>query len=183
MFNRIAAEDTSRTASSPQAHDSASRTYASMMTIALVIFLAVTFLPGGEVANSAERFARMDAAFAAIPAWVKQWMSFQHYVFAGSLLFIIWHVEARVYLCGLVLSHAISYGEIVLAPVDRLGLGLVSLNHLVWLPALVFMVRRYGALEKQSPFGLWYHLVLFQLCFSLIFDIRDSSAYLWSMVS
>ena len=158
-------------------------TYGAMIAIALTIFAAVTFVPGGEPASVADRFARMDAAFAAIPAWVKQWMSFQHYVFAGSLLFVLWHAEARVYLTALVLSHAISYGEIVLAPIERLGLGLVSLNHLVWLPALVFMVRRYGVLERRTPFGLWYHLVLLQLCFSLVFDIRDSGAYLWALAA
>ncbi len=167
----------------PLTPDGASRACAAMAAIALVIFLAVTFLPGGESASPVERFSRMDAAFAAIPGWVKQWMTFQHYVFAGCLLFIVWHAEARVYLSGLVLSHAISYGEIVLAPADRLGLGLVSLNHLVWIPALVFMARRYRVLDKRTPFGLWYHMAVFQLCFSLVFDIRDSAAYLWSMLS
>lgn len=157
--------------------------YLAMIVIALAIFLPIALVPGGEAATSAERFARMDAAFSAIPAWVKQWMTFQHYVFAGSLLFLLWHAEARVYLAGLVLSHAISYAEIALAPVDRLGLGLVSLNHLVWIPALVFMLRRYRCLEKRTPFGLWYHLVLFQLCFSLVFDIRDSAAYLWFLAA
>ena len=67
------------------------------------------------------------------------------------------------------------------APMERLGLGLVSLNHLVWIPALVFMLRRYPLLDKRTPFGLWYHLVLFQLCFSLFFDIRDSALYLGAL--
>lgn len=152
-----------------------------IVALGLTIFLPITFLPGGEAASMAERFAKMDAAFAEIPKWVKQWMSFQHYIFAGSLLFALFHTEARVYLLGVIVSHAISYSEIALAPVDRLGLGLVSLNHLVWLPALVFMVRRYPMLEKRTPFGLWYHLALFQLCFSLVFDIRDSVIYLWGL--
>lgn len=157
--------------------------YVATIAIALTIFLAITFLPGGEGATVAQRFAKMDAAFADIPAWVKQWMSFQHYVFAGSLLFVLWHAEARIYLLGIALSHAISYGEIMHAPVDRLGLGLVSLNHLVWIPALVFMLRRWPALERRTPFGLWYHLALFQLCFSLVFDIRDSLAYLAALAA
>lgn len=154
----------------------------AIVALGLLIFLPVTFLPGGESGDMATRFARMDAAFGAIPDWVKQWMSFQHYIFAGSLLFVVFHAEARIYLLGLIVSHAISYAEIALAPVDRLGLGLVSLNHLVWIPALVFMVRRYPLLDKRTPHGLWYHLVLFQLCFSLVFDIRDSVIYLGSMV-
>lgn len=150
----------------------------AVILLGLAIFLLVTFLPGGENAATAERFMKMDAAFAAIPDWVKQWMTFQHYVFAGTLLFVIWHVEARLYLLGLIVSHAISYAQIMLAPVDRLGLGLVSLNHLVWIPVLVFMFRRYSLIERRTPYGLWYHLVLFQLCFSLVFDVRDSVAYL-----
>lgn len=154
----------------------------AIVALGLLIFLPVTFLPGGEAGDMAARFAKMDAAFGAIPDWVKQWMSFQHYIFAGSLLFFLFHAEARIYLLGLIVSHAISYAEIALAPVDRLGLGLVSLNHLVWLPALVFMVRRYPLLDKRTPYGLWYHLVLFQLCFSLVFDIRDSVIYLGSML-
>lgn len=158
-------------------------TYGTMVAIALAILLPITFLPGEEAATAAERFARMDAAFAGIPAWVKQWMTFQHYLFAGSLLFVVWHEEARVYLAGLVLSHAISFAEIAHAPVERLGLGLVSLNHLVWIPALTFMLRRYRALEKRTPFSLWYHIVLFQLCFSLVFDIRDSAIYLWALAT
>lgn len=159
------------------------RPYAlAVILTGLVIFLAVTFLPGGEQAPAAERFAKMSAAFGVLPEWVQRWMSFQHFVFAGSLLFIWWHVEARVYLLGLAVSHAISFGEIMFAPVDRLGLGLVSLNHMAWVPALIFMLLRYRLLEKRTPFGLWYHIVLFQLCFSLLFDIRDSAFYIWQMI-
>lgn len=151
--------------------------YGLMLAIALTIFLSITYVPGGEDGAAADRFAAMDAAFAAIPSWVKQWMNFQHYVFAGSLLFVVWHEEARVYLVGIFLSHAISYAEIILAPVDRLGLGLVSLNHLVWVPALIFILVRYRTIRSASPFGLWIHLVLIQLSFSLFFDIRDSVLY------
>jgi hypothetical protein len=170
------------TQTNPSAGRSEGILYAvAIVALGLLIFLPITFLPGGDAATMAERFAKMDAAFAAIPQWVKQWMSFQHYVFAGSLLFALFHVEARIYLLGIIVSHAISFSEIALAPVDRLGLGLVSLNHLVWIPALVLMVRRYPIQEKRTPFGLWYHLALFQLSFSLVFDIRDSVIYLWAL--
>lgn len=172
----------SAAAADPAARPLHAKPYAAaIVLLGLAIFLPVTFLPGGEAAAPAERFAQMAAAFAGIPDWVQQWMNFQHYVFAGSLLFVIWHKEARLYLLGLVVSHAISYAEIMLAPIDRLGLGLVSLNHLVWIPALVFMIRRYPLLDRRTPYGLWYHVVLFQLCFSLMFDIRDSVLFLGSM--
>jgi hypothetical protein len=58
----------------------------AIIVLGLAIFLPVTFLPGGTDAAPAERFAQMGAAFATIPGWVQQWMSFQHFVFAGSLL-------------------------------------------------------------------------------------------------
>lgn len=149
----------------------------AIIALGLAIFLPITFVPGDEAGAPAERFALMDAAFSAIPGWVKQWMTFQHYVFVGTLLFVIWHKEARLYLLGLIVSHAISYAEIILAPMYRIGLGLVSLIHLTWIPVLVYMIRRYPVLDKRTPYGLWYHLVLFQLCFSLLFDVRDSLAY------
>lgn len=154
----------------------------AIILLGLAIFLTVTFLPGGTDAAPAARFARVDAAFAALPDWVTRWMSFQHFIFAGPLLFFVWHAEARVYLLAIIVSHAISFGEIFLAPVERLGLGLVSLNHMVWIPALVFMVLRHPVLEKRTPYSVWYHLALFQLCFSLLFDIRDSARYLAAML-
>jgi hypothetical protein len=154
----------------------------AVILLGLAIFLTVVFLPGGTDAAPAARFATMDAAFGALPDWVTRWMSFQHFVFAGPLLFFVWHAEARVYLLAIIVSHAISFGEIFLAPVERLGLGLVSLNHMVWIPALVFMVLRYPVLDKRTPYSVWYHLALFQLCFSLVFDIRDSALYLAAML-
>lgn len=154
----------------------------AIILLGLAIFLTVAFLPGGTDAAPSARFAKMDAAFGALPDWVTRWMSFQHFVFAGPLLFFVWHAEARVYLLAIIVSHAISFGEIFLAPVERLGLGLVSLNHMVWIPALVFMVLRYPMLDKRTPYSVWYHLALFQLCFSLVFDIRDSALYLAAML-
>jgi hypothetical protein len=150
----------------------------AIILLGLAIFLTVAFLPGGTDAAPAERFAKMDSLFGDLPDYITRWMSFQHFVFAGPLLFFVWHAEARVHLLAIIVSHAISFGEIFLAPVERLGLGLVSLNHMVWIPALVFMVLRYPMLDKRTPFGLWYHLALFQLCISLVFDIRDSALYL-----
>ena len=57
--------------------------------LGLAIVLPVTLLPGGTDAAVAERFAQMDADFGALPDWVTRWMSFQHFIFAGSLLFFV----------------------------------------------------------------------------------------------
>jgi hypothetical protein len=152
--------------------------------IALLIALPTIFWPSDTAPAAIDaRMAKMDGLFGAIPDWVKQWMSFQHYVFAGSLLFALWHKEARVYLLAIILSHVISFAEIFHAPVDRLGLGLVSLNHWVWLPAFALLIRNFGQIEKNSPFGLWAMLAIFQLSFSLIFDVRDGLIYIADMLS
>ena len=152
--------------------------------IALLIALPTIFWPSETAPASIDaRFAKMDALFGALPEWVQKWMSFQHYVFAGSLWFALWHKEARVYLLAIVLSHAISLAEIFHAPIDRLGLGLVSLNHWVWLPALALLIRNWGQIDKNTPFGLWAMVAIFQLCFSLVFDVRDGLIYIAGILS
>ena len=153
--------------------------------LAMVIMALVMFIPAGDsniTADSSMRFGHIGAAFSSLPTWVTRWMTFQHYVFAGSLLFFIWHVEARVYLFGLIVSHGIFMIQVSHAPFNRLELGLVSLNHLTWIPALLFMIYRWPALNKNSPYSLWYHIAIFQLLFSLTFDIRDSTAYIATLL-
>jgi hypothetical protein len=152
--------------------------------IALAIALPTIFWPSDAAPAAIDaRLVKMDGLFGAIPEWVKKWMTVQHYIFAGSLLFAFWHKEARVYLLTIILSHVISFAEIFHAPMDRLGLGLVSLNHWVWLPALALLIRNFGQMAKNTPFGLWAILAIFQLTFSLIFDIGDGLAYVAAMVS
>jgi len=129
----------------------------------------------------AERFRYVGMLFAPLPEWVKRWMAVQHYIFAGSLLFVIWHKEAQAYLAGVVASHAASMLEIALAPVSSLTLGLVALNHWLWLPALVVLVRAWPRIEKQSGYGVWATLAIAQLVFSLIFDLRDGVLYILSL--
>lgn len=154
---------------------------AAVVAIALVILGAIVWLPveSGVSATWTERNSLMDAWFGALPKWVLMWMSIQRFIMLGCLWFVIWHREARVYLLAVVLSHVISYTEIAYAPVERLGLGLVSLNHLVWIPALVLMLANRSLVVLRTPYGLWYHAALFQLIFSLIFDLRDSALYLF----
>lgn len=157
---------------------------ALIIILALLIMASVMFIPtdSNVAADSSMRFAHIGAAFAKLPSWVTRWMTVQHYVFAGSLLFFIWHVEARVYLLGLITSHAMFIIQISHAPFNRLGVGLVSLDHLVWIPALLFMLFRWPALTKNSPYSLWYHMAIVQLVFSLTFDIRDSASYITNVL-
>lgn len=126
----------------------------------------------------AERFRYVGMMFAPLPDWVKRWMGLQQFVFASSMLFALFHREARIYLLAIVASHAVSFLEIAFLPVSTLGLGLVALNHWLWIPALVIMVRNWPRIEKESGFAVWYALALFQLTFSLVFDIRDGALYL-----
>ena len=128
----------------------------------------------------AERFRYVGMMFAPLPEWVKRWMAVQHYIFAGSLLFVLWHKEAQVYLAAIVASHVASILEITFAPVSMLSLGLVALNHWLWIPALVVLVRAWPKLNKQSGYGMWCTIAIAQLTFSLTFDIRDGVLYLVS---
>lgn len=152
----------------------------AIIALALFILCVTTWWPiqNSIPASQVERIAKMDALFGALPDWVKQWMSIQRFIMLGSLWVVWWHKEARVYLLAVVLSHVISYTEIAFAPVERLGIGLVSLNHLVWIPALIFMLSNRSRLADANSFKLWYYAALGQLIFSLTFDIRDSLRYL-----
>ncbi len=155
--------------------------YAAAVIVMALIILCVTMwwpVEHATVASMTERYVKMDALFGALPSYVLQWMSVQRFIMLGCLWFVIWHKEARVYMLATLLSHVISYTEIAYASVERLGLGLVSLNHLVWIPALVLLFVNRKTVDWKSPFGLWYGLALFQISFSMIFDIPDSVAYL-----
>ncbi len=155
--------------------------YATAVVIMSLLILCTTIwwpVDGATSASMAERISKMDALFGALPNWVLQWMSVQRFIMLGCLWFVFWHAEARVYMLATLLSHVISYTEIAYAPVERLSLGLVSLNHLTWIPALVLMAKNCRSVDWKSSYGLWYALALFQLVFSLIFDMRDSAIYL-----
>lgn len=129
----------------------------------------------------AERFRYVGMMFGPLPDWVKRWMGLQQFVFASSMLFALFHREARIYLMAIIASHAISFLEIAFLPVSTLGLGLVALNHWLWIPALVIMVRNWPRTETASGYAVWYAIAIFQLTFSLIFDIRDGALYLAGM--
>lgn len=176
----MSAPQTSAASQQPGLPPKAWRHAGAIALMALAILCATIWWPidNPATATMAERIARMDALFAALPQWVLQWMGVQRFIMLGCLWFVIWHSEARVYLLAVLLSHAISYTEIAYAPVERLGLGLVSLNHMVWIPALALMLRNRASVAVKTPFGLWYYAALFQLIFSLAFDIPDSVAYL-----
>lgn len=128
----------------------------------------------------AERFRYVGMMFAPLPDWVKRWMAVQHYIFAGSLLFVLWHREAQAYLAAIIASHAASMMEIAFAPVSALSLGLVALNHWLWIPALIVLARAAPSIPWRSGYGAWCGLAIGQLCFSLFFDLRDGVRYLLS---
>ena len=117
-----------------------------------------------------------------LPTWVKWWMHFQHLIFLLGFVFAIWHVAARWYALGIVLSHAIAFCEMAYLPLEYLSLELISLNHLVWTPVLIYMIVKYKTINYKTSYGLWYALAIFQMSFSLVFDYRDASVYLMNLL-
>lgn len=91
---------------------------------AMGIILLVTSSPGGTATAPAARFAKMDAAFGALPDWVMQWMGFQHFVFPGPVPIFMWHADVRIYLLAIFDSHPIVFGEIFIARSNGWGMAL-----------------------------------------------------------
>lgn len=152
----------------------------AIVLIALLIFIPSTFLPlGSPLGDYETNLAKLNPLFETLPPLTKTWMSFQHGVFLSSVLFVFWFKEARVYLLGIVASHLIHFGQNRWAPVERIDLGLVALNHMVWIPALVLLVISWPALKKKSLYSIWYHIAIFQMTVSLSFDIPNSAIYLF----
>lgn len=137
--------------------------------------------PGTLEMTVSERFTHVGMMFGPLPDWVKSWMTFQHYVFAGSLLFVLWHKEAQIYLLGIVASHALSFSEIAFLPVGWLGLDLVALNHWLWIPAWWVLLKKCRLFEFKNGYDFWCIIALFQLSFSLIFDLRDGAQFFLRM--
>ncbi len=118
--------ETGTTIALPTGSGASAWRYAVVVLLLATLILSVTLwwpIENTTTASMAERHAKMDALFGALPSYVLQWMSVQRFIMLGCLWFAIWHKEARVYMLATLLSHMISYSEIAFAPVERLDLG------------------------------------------------------------
>ena len=135
-------------------------------------------VPGATDLTIPQRFMTVGMSFAELPQWVTVWMGWQHFVFASALLFVIWHKEAQLYILGLLGSHAIMFTTVAFGPMSIDWLKFASLTHLLWIPALVLLVRNWANTPKNSGYWLWSTMAIGQLCFSLSFDVPDSFLFL-----
>ena len=157
---------------------------AALIFLGLAVFSVLNqgFFSNNPVTAEA-RSSYIGSLFAALPDWVKSWMSVQHFVFFSCAWFVIWYKQARTYLAMIVLSHALVFIEIGNFPLEYLDLELVSLNHFVWLIALYDLIKSGSSVNHNSAFGLWHKVAIFQISFSLIFDIPDGLHYLWQLIA
>ena len=62
--------------------------------------------------------------------------------------------------------------------------GLVSLCHVIaWAPAGVVILRDLKPSDPRTPYGIWVRAILLVIGVSMIFDVRDTAAYLYFAAS
>ncbi len=110
----------------------------------------------------------------AVPLWLGVWlMGILFPTFLASLFFVHRSWEARAAAGGFLLSHV----PMMLHMFD-VTVGVVGLVHLVcWSPALYLLVSKRPDVDPKTPFGMWVHAMIFVLCLSLVFDLRDAMLY------
>ena len=121
-----------------------------------------------------------EQGMANTPQWVILWIYFMMVSFAGSLLFVKNHAEARwvagCFVIGVVLTMIITRGF----GMPSLS-GFIALMHLIaWTPALLVLLKRRPFLGPLSAFSVWSGVMTFVILFSFVFDIRDAVIFLSS---
>lgn len=127
--------------------------------------------------------AKFGSLFSALPIWVKVWMHFQDVIIASSLFFVLWRKEAQIYALAMITSHLLFMPLLPMIPVEKIGLGLASVSHFIWVIPLIFLVKAWPKLNKKTGYGTWVTIAIGQLIFSLSFDIPQGISYLFSVLS
>jgi len=125
-----------------------------------------------------ERGAYFGYLFSQLPSWVNVWMHFQDCIIFGGIFFLFAHKVVRWYLFGVVLNHIILFALMPIIPEHALSLKFAAFTHFAWVPALIFFIKAWPGVDKRSPFGIWLCIAIFQLCFSLFFDIPQGVMWL-----
>ena len=158
-----------------------------IMLFALLWYMElIPFLrPSGPPAEGAapSQAAIFGKQFAALPPWVQIWMKFQDIIIASSLLFVMFRKEAQIYALGVLANHAFLFPVMSMVPIDKLTLGFAALSHFFWIIPLIVLVRAWPKTDKNTAFGIWMTVAIFQLIFSLSFDIPDGLQFLFSLLS
>lgn len=168
-----------------------SRWLGAFIGVALLALLLVLELlsvsagpPPGQLATGGAPppQAVFGAQFAAVPTWVKVWMKFQDMVIGALLLFVLWRKEAQIYGLAILASHIFLFAVMPIVPIEKLTLGFASLSHFFWIIPLVVFVRAWPSLDKATGYGAWVTVAIFQIVFSLVFDIPDGIGFIMSLL-
>lgn len=112
------------------------------------------------------------------PQWVQIWVGFMMASFIAGIFFLKNHLIAR-WVVGSMVAGAI-FGIIA---ENVFGIpnysGFIALVHLIfWTPALYQLLSKRPFLGQRSAFTIWSGVITLVICFSFIFDIRDTLIYL-----
>jgi len=157
--------------------------------LAILIFMFIP--PNPELMPTVEQLTNWDSLaplqrmthagqlFFDLPQWVVVWMGVMTLLFVIVLFYAPSRKGAQVYLVGIIISHAVSLGGIMFfMPLDTNWQHWSSFTHWSWIPAGVYLAREWPSLNKKSIYGVWSSLAIFQIVFSMIFDIPDGIRFL-----
>jgi len=133
----------------------------------------------GLFANSALLLTPATEMMPYLPAYVAIWVGWM--VLTG-LVTIIWSIRQRAarplaaawlgtFAAGPFLPSIIGEANFTYAV-----MGIV--HAVLWTPAIILTLMRRDRIEWRTRFGIWMTIVLATMIFSLIFDWRDSIAWL-----
>jgi hypothetical protein len=157
-------------------------TFAILLWIELIPYLAGAPPPLPDGPGSVERPLTFGEQFAALPPWVVVWMHFQDIIMAASLFFVLWRKEAQIYAAGIIANHVFLFAAMPFIPPEKMTLGIAALSHWFWIVPLVVLIRTWPKLDIRTGYGTWVTVAIGQLVFSLLFDIPDGVQFLASLV-
>jgi len=153
-----------------------------LIFIASIIFISGT-LSAAEIDHGHHAMHLFDKqGFDNSPLWVRLWIVCMVTSFLAGLFFVKNHVIARWVVGGF-------FAGMIFTPVvgSVLGIpgysGLIAIAHLIfWTPALYKLLTQRPFLGQRSAFSIWSGLITAVICFSFIFDIRDTFIFLTHML-
>lgn len=148
----------------------------------LFAMAAMPFIERPPLDEATTSAAALGAIMSNLPPHVVLWMTFQDYIVAASLFFVLWRKEAQIYALGLIGSHIFMFAVLPLVPVENVSVGLPALSHWVWAVPLYVLIRAWPQIDKKTGFGVWATVAIAQLTISLIFDVRDGTSFLISLL-
>jgi hypothetical protein len=151
----------------------------ALLVFIVSLVLSIGTLSAQEIEHGHQAMQLFDKqGFDNAPQWVQIWLALMMASFLAGLFFVKNHVIARWVVGGFfagVIFTAIAGGVFGVPNYS----GFIASVHLVfWTPALYQLFTKRPFLEQRSAFTIWSGVITAVICFSFIFDIRDSFIYL-----